>query len=291
MKTRRISVGLKTLSLTALCASTLPLGAQNLIQHWKLDDSTLNYTDNLAPLVNQVVGGSQAYVNNGTNASPAPLANQAGARVSTGNSILLQNQYEHIELGGVAPGAGAFTMAFWFNRDSAATSGFDLGSTQEHIVSANQAQTGRWNLNAISFNSSTETFSLQLFSNPGGWTGSGTTSSYTLATGLSSDTWYHFAMTRDDANGFKLYVNGVEKFFGTNPNSFTQGTSGVWLGLDPGLAAPSRSFTGAFDDVRVYDGPLEAGQVMALIPEPSALSLLLFASGVMAVVANRKRAN
>ncbi len=290
MKTRRISDWLKTLPLAALCATALPLGAQNLTQHWKLDDATLTFTDYLAPLINEVAGGSQAFVHNGTNASPAPLAAQPGARGTTGTSVLLQNRYEHIELGNVSPRTGAFTLALWFNRDSAATSGFDLTSNQEHIISANQAQAGRWNLNAVSFNSATETFSLQLFSNPGGWTGSGTSSSFTFASGLTSDTWYHFAMTRDSANTLTFYLNGTEVASRSNANDFTEGTSGVWLGLDPALTTPaSRAFTGAFDDVRFYDGPLSGSQIAALVPEPASFSLLLIVGSVLGWAANRKR--
>lgn len=294
MKTRRNSVGLKTLSLAVLCASALPLCGQNLIQHWKLDDAALNYTDYLAPLVNQVAGGSQAYVHNGTNATPAPLVGQFGARPTTGTSLLIQNQYERVELGNVTPGNSPFTIAFWFNRNSAATSGYDLGSTQEHIISANggAAQAGRWNLNVVNLAASTQTFRLQLFSNPSGWVPGSTSSSLTFATGLSSDTWYHFAMTRDSANLLKLYLNGAEMASVTNPNEFTAPANGVWLGLDAALTTPaSRSFAGNYDDVRFYDGPLDASQVTALIPEPSSLSLLLVAGGFMGWVANRKRAS
>ena len=175
----------------ALCGPSVSL-AQTLTQHWKMDEADLTYTGSLAPLVNEVSGGSAASVFNNADIVNSPVANQAGATAVTGTSILTRVRSQRIQLGNVAPATGSFTMALWFKRDGTAVSGHDSGSDQEHILSANQGQVGRWNLATGPFVNDSN-FSIGWFHN-GGF-------SPLLATGMRSGVWYHFAVTREMPSG------------------------------------------------------------------------------------------
>jgi len=69
-------------------------------------------------------------------------------------------------------------------------------------------------------------------------------------TTLSSDTWYHIAVTRD-GNDFKLFINGTLEDSETNSVTLPSGKKlnvGRWNGYD------SRDFNGYIDDLRITKG-------------------------------------
>lgn len=236
-------------------------GAQTLTQHWKMNEASLTFTSGTAPLVNEIAGGSSAAANNAGEANTAlwPVANQPGAVFSTNTAVATRTRFQRIQLGNISPATNAFTISLWFKRDSAASSGHDNGSDQEQIISGNQGQTGRWNLNTISFVNDNN-FGVGWFHN-GGYS-----PALPLATGLKSNIWYHFAATREMPSGLiKFYLNGLLVGSGTDTAGFTQGANGVLLGRDPGFNATNRGFVGAFDDVRVYNGALSASQVVEVM--------------------------
>jgi hypothetical protein len=240
----------------ALCLATAA-HAQTLTQHWKMDEASLTYTSNLAPLINQIGGGSAASVHNNADLPNNPIANQAGATVATGTSILTKTRFQRIQLGNVSPTTSAFTMALWFKRNSAASSGHDNGGDQEHILSANQGQAGRWNLSTSGFVNDNN-FGIGWFHNGG--------ISPVLATGIRSDAWYHFAVTREMPSGaIKFYLNGQMVASGTDTATFTNGAAGTWLGRDPGQNATNRGFVGNFDDVRFLNGAITQTAVIGLV--------------------------
>jgi hypothetical protein len=252
--------------IAIFCLAAVAQG-QTLTQHWKMDEASLTYTSSLAPLVNQIGGGSAASVHNAGDIPNNPVANQGGATTATGTSILTKTRFQRIQLGNVSPTTGAFTMALWFKRNSAASSGHDNGGDQEHILSGNQGQAGRWNLNTFAFVNDNN-FTLSWFHN-----GTGAISP-TLATGVRSDVWYHFAVTREMPSGaIKFYLNGQVVASGTDTATFTNGAAGTWLGRDPGQNGTNRGFVGNFDDVRILNGAISQTAVISLMGDTDGDSL------------------
>ncbi|MBW5448549.1 hypothetical protein GE107_21105 [Cohnella sp. CFH 77786] len=77
---------------------------------------------------------------------------------------------------------------------------------------------------------------------------------YDAPTGMTmpAGEWTHLAFTVDNGS-IRVYVNGAEKFGGTNfPDIFSAG--GAVFGL--GVNWWDTPFKGMMDDVRVYDGAL-----------------------------------
>jgi hypothetical protein len=241
-------------TLCGLAASTLfvpcNLVAQTLTQHWKMDEPSLTYTASLAPIVNNGSLATAGAVHNAGDIPNNPVAAQAGATAATGTSIRTRTRFQRIQLGNSSPTTGAFTIALWFRRDGTASGGLDqVGGDQEHILSGNQAQTGRWNLTAGTYVAATKSFDLSWFHNGG--------LSPIIASGLSSNTWHHLAVTREMPSGaIKFYLNGQLTASGTDTASFTNSTNGLLLGRDPGFNTTNRGFVGNFDDVRFYNGAL-----------------------------------
>ena len=92
------------------------------------------------------------------------------------------------------------------------------------------------------------------------------------------DTWTHFAVTYDD-NAFltSVYLNGVLQIATNNFFGFEDGNS-LTIGTSADLTAPL--FTGAIQDVAVYDAPRTAAQIKAdmFSPNLSDGSLTMFYS-------------
>ncbi len=74
---------------------------------------------------------------------------------------------------------------------------------------------------------------------------------------LTAGTWYHVAVTFDDAtNSMNLYLNGVMVSSGTPPD-YTETT------LDLGIFAGSNLFAGRMDEVRIWNVARSAGEILA----------------------------
>ena len=247
--------------LAALLLLVSAASAVGLTQHWKLDDLALNYTADRAPLQNEIPGGALAQANHSGNLPNAPTTGLSGATAAPGTAIGLNTRFQRIELGAVSPGMQPFSFAFWFKRNSAAISGFDVsteGTPQEHILSANQGQSGRWNLHTSHFEAPTETFGLSFFHHNG-------VGSVTVASDLSSDVWHHLVISRNSENLLKFFLNAAEVYSATDAAAFTNGTNGVFLGRDPGLFSNgSRGSAAAFDDVRIYSSAISPAEIAAL---------------------------
>jgi hypothetical protein len=67
---------------------------------------------------------------------------------------------------------------------------------------------------------------------------------------------------RDADDLFRLYLDGVMVFEGTNSGNFTDAANGVWLGRRPNFE--NLNFRGLFDDVRFYNGALSAEEINEL---------------------------
>lgn len=245
-------------SILLIASQSPSLQAQTLTQHWKMDEASLTFTAGLAPIVNNGTVATLGNVNNANDIPNNPFANQTGATSATATSIRTRTRFQRIQLGNISPTTNAFTMAIWFRRDGTAASGMDSGGDQEHILSGNQGQAGRWNLSASNYNATTKSFTLGWFHH-GGF-------SPTLATNLQSNTWYHFAVTRETTSGaIRFYLNGQLIASGTDTATFTNSTNGVLIGRDPGFANPNRGFIGNFDDVRLYNGTISQSAVINLV--------------------------
>ena len=81
---------------------------------------------------------------------------------------------------------------------------------------------------------------------------------------VSNNQWYHFALSRDAANGVRLFLNGVESTSGvqTVTGTYTLNRIGQYSnnsGADAGL-----NWDGLLDDMTVFNRPLLADQIRQL---------------------------
>ncbi|MBP1990518.1 S-layer homology domain-containing protein [Paenibacillus eucommiae] len=93
------------------------------------------------------------------------------------------------------------------------------------------------------------------------------TSGQEIVTGgtLSSDRWYHTAVTFDETGGMKMFIDGVQ--VGSLANmKYVAGTVGNhYIGQSPN--SPETTFWGYIDDVRIYSRVLPASELMRLVQQ------------------------
>lgn len=123
-----------------------------------------------------------------------------------------------------------------------------------------------------------------------GYSGSG----FLTSSSLADNNWHQLITTYDAENQKQnIYLNGTfigqgTATFNLNPASlFTMGSS-IYVS-DNGPAG----FSGLIDDVRVYSRSLSSSEISTLyatesVPEPSALSLLAFGLGGLAMMRRRR---
>ncbi len=111
--------------------------------------------------------------------------------------------------------------------------------------------------------------------------------------------WHHIAVTWDaktsggDADfDMQFYVDGSAVTTGTTAETNVLDDLTAWgypvmIGANNARGTAATPLTGQLDDYRVYDHELTSGEVTALIPEPSSISLLGLALGV--VLMRRRR--
>ena len=89
-------------------------------------------------------------------------------------------------------------------------------------------------------------------------------------------TWYHVAGVFNDGGYAKIYVNGVfQQSSNLHGQSLSEVSSPVYIG--------GASFTGAVDEVRIYNYALSASQVCTSLSLSLSLSLALFEANVVLV--------
>jgi len=246
-----------------------PVSAQNLVAHFRLDETQ-------GPVCNDSAAG----VNTGQYIGNVQLG-QAGARPGTQRSVLLNG----VDAGAELPGAPAianlsseFTVASWAKLDVASGYQVVLGNFNG------------WVVGCFGDNLRFTTRGIQDYLLPGAPVG----------------TWFHYAVSFDSNFLATFYVNGAP--VGSVQGSAPPNTpSASWfIGSIEGL---TEWWNGSLDDVQVYDSVLTPGQVLSLfnlpgsplggglgasycgpaVPNTSGQSALLTAVGSSAIALNNVR--
>ena len=99
----------------------------------------------------------------------------------------------------------------------------------------------------------------------------------------NAGTWQHHTVVKDGAD-VTYYLNGAETSAGTLTQALDNPQPLFFGGDNQG--ADGENWQGLLDDVRIYDHALSAGDVRALVPEPSSAALLLV--GLLSLVRRRR---
>ena len=105
------------------------------------------------------------------------------------------------------------------------------------------------------------------------------------------NTWHHVAFTNTAAGTQTIYVDGVVRGTGPGDNAGgpTVGQMVQTLNVVIGTAGNAGSFSGAVDEVKIYNQVLTQAQIQqaAVIPEPT--SIVLLAASGLALMLRRRR--
>lgn len=209
----------------------------NLIGYWKLEDTSAT------------VGGATLTNTNAVAFNAGKFNNSADFGVGALHSKVLS----HTTGFGVNLRTSAATMACWIN---AAT--LPGGVNISHRILDWRSSTGTAHymiLDHATNGAGTRGF---YFDSGGGFTH--------YAQTLTTNTWYHIAMTQPASTGagVKLYINGVE--VATN-NKGTAGSTNLFgIGNSPGFSV---GFPGLIDDVVLFDRELSAAEILAIASSSS----------------------
>ena len=248
-------------SIATLAAASF-VGSANagLLGHWTFDENTGNTAADSSG--NGLTATHKATAAWDTGVSGSAAVNPEFTLGVEANSASLK----------LADGLTAFTISLWVktttNDDFATLAGFE-----------GQGSTG-------------DRYSLKVSSGNVQVTPGGASAASPIAT-LSNDEWVHIVGVNDPTAGVsRMYVNGVQSGsdgsvvnLSSSVSQFTMGTFWNSTGFD---------YTGAMDDVQVYDEALSASDVSFLfnnagtaIPEPGSLALL--GLGGLLVASRRRR--
>ena len=235
--------------LTASQSAELRMYERKLLHHFRLDDHpdwVVDSTSSVSSILDSVSSEYSACIKTGTaeTARNAVVFGQQGADSTTGQSILFGGTLERAELGEIAPGRNPFTMAFRFKMRTFKR----LHSNQDHILSSNNGQAGRWNVHLWGDNSYLAAHgnlpNLTFWQDGFG--------GIVLADAVEPERWYSVLLTRNSDDLFRVYLDGILKYSGYNGPDFSNaaGGRGVWLARRPNNESP---FDGWIDDVRFYN--------------------------------------
>jgi len=143
-----------------------------------------------------------------------------------------------------------YTMAFWFRVDG--------GTGQRDILSAYAVGVQHGILLEMQAGGTLRYLHRYPLGTGGG------TNIYTTTT-YDDGAWYHAAMVKAQ-NKITLYINGEEVDSTGDTSEFNPGdTFGVALGILDDERGLARMFPGAMDDVRIYDRPMSAEEIQAIM--------------------------
>jgi len=116
---------------------------------------------------------------------------------------------------------------------------------------------------------------------------------------FAADTVNHLVVTRDAANLFKGYLNGVEAISFTDSGSLAVIASDLRFFSDDFATGQGEASPGFVDYIRTYDTALSAGAVAELyraggdvgaaVPEPAAWAMMIVGFGGVGAVMRRRR--
>ncbi len=153
-----------------------------------------------------------------------------------------------------------FTMAMWFRRDIDRDGvSRDTGHSINNVLISQGSSTDNDN-----FELGTEGSNIELYFDTSDKDGT-----LSQDIGIQDDTWYHLALTynEDDTSAeTKVYLNGekVHTWGDWGGSVDSSGTSALSFGISRPDNQKAGDFSGAIDDVRIYDEALNSGQIAYL---------------------------
>ncbi|MBI5684491.1 MAG: LamG domain-containing protein [Verrucomicrobia bacterium] len=108
----------------------------------------------------------------------------------------------------------------------------------------------------------------------------GDDSTYGGATGavaVNAGEWHHVAVTQS-GTAVNFYLDGASAGSATISTPTADANQPLYIG---NRGDSGTDFYGYLDDVRIYDNALSAGQIAALVPEPSSIMLVCISLGVL----------
>jgi hypothetical protein len=109
-------------------------------------------------------------------------------------------------------------------------------------------------------------FGTALLGNKAGFGVGNPDATITSASAINDGQWHHVASTRHSSNGaMSLYVDGALQATGMGPVGARNTPQALRIG---GMQPGGGFLAGALDEVRLYNYPLTAGQVMAMVNPP-----------------------
>jgi hypothetical protein len=288
---------MKTMMKTALLAAgmlaviALPAAAATLVAYYPVDffynTGTYGVPGNIPKTPNTVVGYGDATLqyNNG-----ALYQNQINPSGYIGGAFeQLAGGQGRLSFGSWSPftATGSFTYALWMYTPA----GFPSGSVGEFLLSKFSANT----LAGCEFKMLLRATDLQFITiNTSGAQVTAQTALLNTVGATTAGAWNHFAVTASKSGGsvtWGAYVNGNPLGFVTSATQqISSSASGVAMSLGmPAFSNLNFAPAGVMaDDIRFYDGVLSPTEVMALVPEPSAISMLALSLGGLLVLRRRQ---
>ncbi|MFA5203488.1 MAG: LamG-like jellyroll fold domain-containing protein [Lentisphaeria bacterium] len=246
-----------------------------VIGKWLFDEGTgLTATDQSGHSLNGTVSNTALWTSDHPTGATHDYA---------GNHALSfdQNNPQQVTVGSSSLlNAAALSFQFWY-KDSRLAGGGD-SSTYSYIA----GRTDAWVIERV-WRSATD-ISLRLYLKRSDATGSWFSTTYSIIQSVSlsqDELWHNIAFTCTDNGNFTVYFDG-SVYTNTQNNISLAKTSTSDITFGKFSANNTRRCTFEMDEFAIYDEALTAAQVLANIPEPASLALLL-AGGLL--VLRRKR--
>lgn len=245
-----------------------------ILGHWSLDDGQSNASsttavDSIAPAKNGVWQNA---------VSPRWGPGIAGGAASFGGSGSSADDVITIDGNGKTNVTGALTIAAWIKQDQ---TGGGISSTR-HIAGKDTAGGPSGDAYSLKHTMSGGANKLQFLIGSGGantnLTSQNVLSTYTQAS--QNNGWVHVAGTFEPGDSMRLYINGVidREITGAAVPASIDAIPGTPFTIGRLNNSTQHSFTGAIDDVQLYNHALSLEEIQYLFSNPG--DAIPFASSV-----------